>query len=101
MNNMGNVRDLKNMEIPEMLAKKPLASLEEGTSEVDDSLSESELSPSAKEKIMSIINGFSKKEKDLVVDLLPIECVYNRIGRELKGFQEREKQMKEILLKNM
>ena len=97
---MGNI---KNMEIPEMLTKKMAVPSETETSKVNDSLLESEveLLQSEKEAITNIINGFSNKEKKLAVDLLPIEYIYERIGRELKGFQEREKRMKEILMKNM
>lgn len=45
---------------------------------------ENEKSTIVTQRIRSFILGLSKEEKQIAVDTLPIELIYNRIGRELQ-----------------
>ena len=43
------------------------------------------------QRVQFFIRGLSKEEKQIAVDSLPIELIYNRIGRELQEKADLEK----------
>lgn len=46
------------------------------------------MSPMEKEALLATINGFSNEQIDFILDNVPIELVYNRLGRELQRNKE-------------
>lgn len=56
-----------------------------------------EMTEMAREELISRIKALDAEELKLVVDTIPVELCYNRIGEELQKFKEAKKRSKEAL----
>lgn len=78
-------------DIPDFL-RKNMVSVEENVSECPDGreekvktsfASDSKVSPIERDALIQSIRGMDREHLDIILDNIPIELVYNRLGREL------------------
>lgn len=65
--------------------------------EVMSAKAQKEMTQMAREELISRIKALDPEELKLVVDHIPVELCYNRIGEELRKFKEAKKKSKEAL----